>query len=93
VGAIVPTNRFGLAKPQIGFVDYGGGLKRVLAVFAAHLAGGNSMQLAIDQFHEPVGGFVVSGAPLPEERGNAVRIGRFLHIANLIVSHFRVPLR
>ena len=52
VRTILPLNRLGLKKPKICFVQNGCGLQRMLTVLAAHLAGRDPMQIAIDQFHQ-----------------------------------------
>jgi hypothetical protein len=80
VSSILPIDRFGPANPKVGFVHHRRRLQGVLAVLAAHFAGGNPMQFSIDQVHQLTRGFWVA-APLPvEQAGNRVRIAIFLHI-------------
>ncbi len=49
----VPEVRFALLDElQVGFVDEGGGLQRVIGAFATHVVRRAAMQLIVDQGHE-----------------------------------------
>lgn len=70
VRSILPIDWRSSTKTQIDFVDQCSSLQRVLAMFAAHFAGSNPVQLAIYELRRAVGCFLVSGVPVFEQAGD-----------------------
>ena len=60
--AILPVRLALFHQLQVRLVDQRGGLQGVVRPFAAHVAGGQAMQLAFDQRREPLQGRLVAAA-------------------------------
>ena len=74
VSSVLPSPGFAAdAKP--GFVDEGGGLKRVAGRFASHLLRGDSAQFLVNEGEELISGYAAFAADPIEEEGEVVHAG------------------
>jgi hypothetical protein len=74
VHAIVHLERLAAEEAEIGLVDQRRGLQNVAGAFAAQVAGGQPVQVGVDDADEPVGGFFVAFARVLQQLRNLRRI-------------------
>src|SRR5579864_997820 len=72
VRTVLPRQRSGACKPQVGFVDQRRGLKSVVRSLTAQVTPGDAMQFLIDQGNQAFEGRFVATAPGLKQYGNAL---------------------
>lgn len=72
LGPVLPGDFVQFPDLQVSFMDQRGGLQSMIAAFLSQVAGGQSMQLTIDEWSELLQGGLVAVAPFDEPRGYVV---------------------
>lgn len=65
--AIAHGNRFALQEAQERFVDERGGLQRVSGTLVRHVVDGDTVQLPVHEWNQPLESSVIAFAPLDEQ--------------------------
>jgi DnaK suppressor protein len=89
VRPILPAYIFLIHHPQIGFMDQGSALERMVGAFAAQITLGQPMQLVIDKGHQSLQRLTIAITPVFEKLRYLVR--QILSVA--ISSGFKIILR